>query len=205
MARYSEQQVSNWLSDMVTGVIDLTSDNMGLAKAALDLIGDGAPLPPGYLTDHFTLAEMIASQTADAQGIDNTPGPDHTEALTALCDVLEMIRSLCDDKPMIVSSGYRSSALNAAVGGASNSAHQYGCAADITVPDFGTPLQVAQVIAPHVRDFGIDQLIYESGGGAQWVHVGLPNPGAGPPRGQCFTITNGVVSSSPFPTAYAEA
>ena len=42
------------------------------------------------LTPHFTLAEMVASQTATRNGINNTPSPAEIERLAALCEhVLE--------------------------------------------------------------------------------------------------------------------
>lgn len=47
-------------------------------------------LPDGYLSAHFTLAELIYSDTANARGIDNTPD---TEALAQLSELARWRRS----------------------------------------------------------------------------------------------------------------
>ena len=122
------------------------------------------------LTDHFTLEELTASDTADAMGIDNTPGPDEEACLSILAETLELVRVILNDNPMIISSGYRCYALNVACGGADDSAHLSGLAADFTCPDFGTPLEICNALEPHMESLGIDQLIWEYEG---WVHLGL--------------------------------
>jgi len=191
------QDVTSWLTDLSVGKLDLREDNMGLAAAALALLERRpAPLPDGNLSPHFTLAELIYSDTANAEGIDNTPSDDVVAELADLAnDTLEKIRSLCGDNAVLISSGYRCPELNAAVGGASNSAHLYGCAADFTVPDFGDVEAVCRAIEPHLADFEIDQLINEEGGGGRWVHIGRAIPPSTEPRHQCFSIVNGETIS----------
>ena len=116
------------------------------------------------LSPHFTLAEMIVSQTAARRGIDNTPGDDEIAALRSLCvEVLEPVRKHFD-RPVIVSSGYRSPTLNRAIGGSASSQHCKGEAADFTVPGVSV-LELAQWMH---RNLNYDQLIYEFG---SWVHV----------------------------------
>ena len=116
------------------------------------------------LSPHFTLAEMTVSQTAARRGIDNTPGDSEIAALKTLCiEVLEPVRAHFD-RPVIVSSGYRSPALNRAIGGSSSSQHCKGEAADFSVPGIGV-LDLAQWMH---RNLQYDQLIYEFG---RWVHV----------------------------------
>jgi len=184
----TRQEVLDWLAEIEAGLIHLDDDNKGLAAAAIELIDLGTEegdLPPGYLTEHFTLAEMIYSDTAKALGVKNYPNSTETENLTRLCGVLEQIRTLCGDNPVTVSSGYRCPEVNAAVGGVSNSAHLYGLAADITIPEYGSPTQICDLVKPHLAELAIDQLIDESGGGARWVHVGLCAPPA-EPRCECF-------------------
>jgi zinc D-Ala-D-Ala carboxypeptidase len=144
------------------------------------------------LSPHFSLQEMIASQTASRMGIDNTPGADDVRNLRELAGVLERVRSLLGDVPVLISSGYRCEELNEEVGGAINSAHIYGYAADFTVPAYGDPLDVCREIEPHIRTLKIDQLIYEYDG---WVHLGLC---VGVPRNQALTINNsGTVEGFP--------
>jgi hypothetical protein len=189
----SVQDIRAWLNDLSQGQLDLTRDNVGLAWAALDLLQglpDEQPPPTdeGRLSQHFTLAELIASQTATAQGIDNTPSAEVRRQLGDLCNItLEPIRTLCGNNPMLVTSGYRSPTLNAAIGGAVNSAHMVGAAADFTIPGFGTVDQVCAVIAEHLEALQIDQLINETGGGARWVHVGRAIPPSRP-RHEYFSI-----------------
>ena len=68
------------------------------------------------LTEHFSLEEMIKSQTGARKGIDNTPPPEVIENLKALCEnVLEKIR-IHFGRPVTVNSGYRGTKLNKAAG-----------------------------------------------------------------------------------------
>jgi len=129
---------------------------------------DGITLPPGYLSPHFTLSEMIASDTAQQLGIDNTPGPEIQASLKRLAERLEQVRDLLGGLPIKINSGYRCPALNAAVHGVSDSMHQYGLAADIVCPAFGPPLKIARAIAASQISF--DQVIFEFD---SWVHFGL--------------------------------
>ena len=118
------------------------------------------------LTDHFTLEEMVFSQTALRKGIPNHPDVQHVSNLKALCErVLEPIRTLIG-KPIFVTSGYRSEALNAAVGGSKSSQHMEGLAADIICPSFGSARNLAEIIAVS-SNIEFDQLIYEG----DWVHI----------------------------------
>lgn len=130
------------------------------------------------LSDHFTLAEMTHSGTALRRGLDNTPPPEVLDQLILTADRMEGVRQLLGNKPIRVTSGYRSPAVNRAVGGSRTSAHRTGHAVDFTCPDFGTPAEVAAHLAKHLTHF--DQLIEEFGG---WVHVGF-GPGQ---RGQILT------------------
>ena len=122
---------------------------------------------PRKLSEHFTLEEMVLSQTAARKDIDNTPTPAIVANLRLTVATLEEIRTLLG-VPILVSSGYRGPALNKAVGGSKTSAHMQGLAADFTAPGFGTVLQVARKIS--ASKIAYDQLIYEFG---SWVHIGL--------------------------------
>lgn len=130
------------------------------------------------LTTHFTLDELTRSQTAIDRGILNLPSTVQRANLKLLADTLEEIREALGH-PIKISSAFRSAELNAAVGGAKNSAHLDGLAADFTCPQFGTPLQVAEAIAAMGIKF--DQCIHEYG---KWVHLGI----GGQERGQLLTI-----------------
>lgn len=127
------------------------------------------------LTPHFTLSELTASSTAERLGLDNTPAPEIVPRLVRTAQMLEMIRMELG-APVAVTSGYRSPAVNRAVGGVTSSDHAQGHAADIVAPKFGTPYQIAKKLAPLVDALGIGQLILEGIKGKQWVHVSTHTP-----------------------------
>ena len=127
------------------------------------------------LTPNFTLAELIASNTARRLGLDNTPTPEALRRLQGTAEMLQRIRDTLG-KPVIVTSGYRGPRLNRAVGGVTSSDHMSGQAADIVAPAFGTPYQVAKALAPLVQTLGIGQLILEGVKGKTWVHVSTRIP-----------------------------
>jgi hypothetical protein len=109
--------------------------------------------------------------------------------LRNLAALLEKVRALLGSRPVLVSSGYRSPGVNAAVGGARDSLHLQGLAADFTCPSFGAPRAICLKIAD--SDLQFDQLICEG----TWVHIGLAPAGCAP-RGQILTahFDNGHVT-----------
>jgi zinc D-Ala-D-Ala carboxypeptidase len=132
---------------------------------------------------HFTLADFVASAKAKACGIDNCLPPELEHQAWATLALLEVVRAkLCalagHDVPVVISSGYRGPSLNQVVGSGSGSDHLRAMAADIVAPRFGTPLQIAQALAPLVSVLGIGQLIYERPHGVAraWVHVSTRVP-----------------------------
>lgn len=139
------------------------------------------------LTPHFTLAELTASSTARARGLDNTPPPEIVPRLVLTAEMLERIRATLG-VPIIVTSGYRGRQVNAAVGGVTSSDHTQGHAADIVAPRYGTPYQIAKALAPMVQVLSIGQLILEGVKGKQWVHVSTRVPEK--PVNRVITITD---------------
>ena len=108
---------------------------------------------------YFTIAELCKSDTADRKGIDNRCKKEHVANLTALVDnVLDPLREAYG-KPITVNSGFRSPALNKAVGGSATSDHMQGRAADITG---GSPAENKKLFNL-VQSLGLpfDQLIDE--------------------------------------------
>jgi hypothetical protein len=99
--------------------------------------------------------------------------------LLELCErLLEPLRERFG--PLIVSSGYRSLEVNAAIGGAANSAHLYGCAADLHAARGASPgAMVAWLKAGRLC---FDQAIDEYNGRASWLHVAIERPGTIPRR-----------------------
>lgn len=119
-----------------------------------------------WMSPHFTLEEMLVSQTAERMGIDNTPGPDELAALRRTCMGLEAVRVRLGGAPIVITSGYRCPALNAAVRGSPRSQHMRGEAADFISPRFGNPRSIVDALAE--SEVPYDQLILEFG---RWVHI----------------------------------
>lgn len=118
------------------------------------------------LTAHFSLDELTASEVAARRGLDNTPPADVLPVLIRTAQGLERIRSLVG-KPLRVNSGYRSKAVNDAVGSKDTSQHLKGEAADIVCPGMDVR-ELAKVIADNRFALSVDQVILEFGA---WVHV----------------------------------
>jgi len=136
------------------------------------------------LTENFSLEDLIASETAAREGMDNTPPPEIVANLRVLAAGLEKVRVALGRRPIHINSGYRCPALNEAVGGAPNSCHMKGLAADILCPQFGSPLEVCRAI--HAAGIPIDQIIHEFG---KWCHVSFVAPPL-QARGQVLTIAS---------------
>ena len=139
------------------------------------------------LSPHFTLSELTVSETAARKGLNNQPaaGSKELSNLTRLAGVLEQVRSLVG-RPVVVTSGYRSKAVNKAIGGSVSSAHMSGLAADINCPGL-TPKQICQKI--EASGIQYDQLILEFPDNGGWCHLGLSE---GAPRRQELTIRKGT-------------
>jgi hypothetical protein len=131
------------------------------------------------------LDELVVSQTAARRGLPNVPSEEVIAELRRLCaEILQPLRDAVG-VPVIVSSGYRSRTVNAAVGGANQSAHLYGRAADISVPGL-TPVMVCRRIVGLGLPF--DQVIEEFGA---WTHVAIASPGASPRQQQLTARRSG--------------
>lgn len=126
------------------------------------------------LSDHVSLAEFCHSDTAKRQGIDNTiTDPVHLASAKQLCEkIFEPLRKHFA-KPIHVSSGYRSMALNRAVKGSSSSSqHCKGEAMDLDADKYGG--MTNKDIFEYIRiNLPFDQLIWEFGddNNPDWVHV----------------------------------
>lgn len=123
------------------------------------------------ISEHFTLAELTRSQTAQRKGIGNMPTPEHVRNLELLCkEVLEPLRKLYG-KPIRISSGYRSAALNKLVGGSAASHHCSGMAVDIDQGSAAENMRIFNLLKAYGT---FTQLIFEFGtleAGPDWVHV----------------------------------
>lgn len=116
------------------------------------------------LSPHFFLHEFTDSKHS---ALGNAPGGREVAELAKLAQFMEEVRSVLGNHPITITSGYRSQAVNLAVGGANNSAHLFCRAADFICPEFGSPLEICRAIVDSGLEF--DQLINEP----SWVHIGI--------------------------------
>tara|TARA_R110000868_G_scaffold650_1_gene4708 strand:- start:1409 stop:1864 length:456 start_codon:yes stop_codon:yes gene_type:complete len=122
------------------------------------------------LSKNFTLNELTASNTAKAKGISNEPDAKQLVALQLVVSkVLQPLREGID-KPIKISSGLRSAALNKAIGGSVTSQHCKGEAADIQMSGKTGNAQLFNYIKENIV---FDQMIWEFGTqeNPDWVHV----------------------------------
>ena len=145
------------------------------------------------LSEHFTLGEMCKTSVKTADG--NIPSHVHIENLKRLCGWLEMLRSEynkrygrpspdpsldregsgAQEEPIIINSGYRSEAVNKAVGGAKGSNHLTGCAVDIHVLGKEQAIRYACILLDIAdesqEDF--DELLIEQTSKSLWIHFAV--------------------------------
>ncbi len=132
------------------------------------------------LSEYFKLEEFENSDTARAFGIDNSVPKSLIQNVVRLHDnVLYPLRKLIGH-PVVITSGYRCPDLNNKVGGVTSSQHASAQAADITV----TGQSNTAVFNWIRKNCEFDQLILESVGGVQWVHVSYS---FGSNRKQCLS------------------
>lgn len=138
------------------------------------------------LSPNFTLEELSTSEIALRKGLDNRLGEDEIAYLKRLCEELLEPARLLLGVPLHINSGFRSRAVNKAVGGSVMSAHTYGRAAD-TKP-IGLDLLEAFDRLRH-SDLPFDQLIQECGP-TGWIHIAIAADDI-EPRRQALTATGG--------------
>ena len=131
------------------------------------------------LSEHLDLSEVVRSESAKRKGISNMPTAEHIANFKILAEkIFEPIRVhfRC---LIIISSGYRSKELNAAIGGSATSQHCTGEAIDIDMD--GTPHGVTnRMVFDYIKNnLEFDQAIYEFGNSENpdWVHVSYESTG----------------------------
>ena len=130
------------------------------------------------LSQHFTLRELCKTRT----GMENVPSEAQVENLKRLCRWLERLRRRWNERyadignggmeePLIINSGYRSPAVNKAVGGAPTSNHLTGCAVDIRVAGLEQLLRYAVILLDISDESGedFDELLLERKGAVMWL------------------------------------
>ena len=143
------------------------------------------------LSPHFTLGEMTKTRVK----IENVPNEAQVKNLKRLCGWLEMLRSEYNrrygglspdpsllregsrdqEEPIIINSGYRSEAVNKAVGGVAGSNHLTGCAVDIHVLGKEQAIRYACILLDIAdesqEDF--DELLIEQSAKSLWIHFAV--------------------------------
>ena len=125
------------------------------------------------MSRYFRLEELLRSDTAVKKRIDNSPSWEVIRNLERLAAFLDELREAWGSG-IRVSSGFRCYALNKAVGGVENSAHQYGNAADIS-PVNGRQNEFERFLKSWLKGRKFDQCIWETSksSGGRWVHLSL--------------------------------
>jgi len=125
------------------------------------------------LSPHFTLAELTHT---DHRSLDNSPTQIEISNLQRLAQFLETVKTTLGGKPIIISSAFRSRAVNDAVGSKDTSHHRLGLAADFRVPGVAPDAVVRALL--HLP---YDQIIREYDA---WTHISI----ADKPRRQALII-----------------
>ena len=129
------------------------------------------------LSEHMTLAELCKTNT----GIENVPNEAQVENLKRVCRWLERLRKRWNDKygdgddPIIINSGFRSAAVNKAVGGVPTSNHLTGCAVDIRCIGMEQALRYAAILLD-ISDMSredFDELLIEQKRSVIWIHFAV--------------------------------
>ena len=129
------------------------------------------------LSEHMTLAELTKTKT----GIENVPNEAQVENLRRVCRWLERLRKRWNDKygdgddPIIINSGFRSEAVNKAVGGVPTSNHLTGCAVDIRCIGMEQALRYASILLD-ISDMSredFDELLIEQRRSVVWIHFAV--------------------------------
>ena len=131
------------------------------------------------LSENLALSEVTRSDSAKRKGISNEPTPEHLENFKKLAEnIFEPIRKHFG-KPIHLSSGYRSKALNAAIGGSATSQHCTGEAIDIDMDGSANGVTNKMVFDYIKANLNFDQLIWEFGtkDAPDWVHVSYESTG----------------------------
>lgn len=129
-----------------------------------------------WLAENFHLDEFLTSTTAAAQNIRNIPDRCAIASMRLLCLPLQTLRTHLG-RSVDITSGFRTPALDRAVGGSGAGQHVLGEAADIVV-DGMSSLDLARTI--RALDLPFDQII----GYAETRHLHVSHRAAGGQRKQ---------------------
>jgi len=117
------------------------------------------------VTPHIIYGELCLGQEAR-----RFKTMEQCNIATEICEFLETVRTKFDNKPIIITSGFRPEPINSQVGGAANSEHTYNCA-DKGAVDF----YIAGADLEAVQNYVDKHWPYSVGYGAAkgFIHVGI--------------------------------
>ena len=125
------------------------------------------------ISQHVSYNEATKSATAERKGMYNTPNASELERMKTLSEkIFEPVREALGNKPLRITSFFRSIALNRLIGGGSStSQHCKGQAMDIDAD--GSHTSNKAVFMYIVENLSFDQLIWEFGDNLDpdWIHV----------------------------------
>lgn len=151
-----------------------------LASPSVAALGNSSELDCTRLSPHFTLGELTKTS---AKGLDNTPPHAAVLNLKRICvSWLEPLREEYNRKygedssslPIIINSGFRSEAVNKAIGGVKGSNHLTGCAVDIRVSGMEQAIRYAAILLDisEERKEDFDELLIEKKN-SYWLHFAV--------------------------------
>ena len=172
-----------------------------LASPSVAALGNLSELDCTRLSPHFTLGELTKTSV---KGVDNTPPHAAVLNLKNLCVWLEALREEYNRRygedsslvsgpsrmvtpptgtrpqqsslPIIINSGFRSEAVNKAIGGVAGSNHLTGCAVDIHVDGVEQAMRYAVILLDESDENHLDfdeLLIERSPKGTYWIHFAV--------------------------------
>jgi hypothetical protein len=150
---------------------------LAAARAAVRSLS-GPEIPPGsgaLDSPYFSLAELTKTST----GLPNQPNAAELDNLRYLCrQLLDPLRAALGE-PLVINSGFRSEAVNRAVGGSSSSDHRLGLAADVSIASQPDSRSRARVILATLRRYNLpfDQIIWYTPDQSSHVHLGIRRSG----------------------------
>lgn len=134
------------------------------------------------ISPHLSYHEVIKSETALRQGINNEPTDEHLDNIQRIATLIfEPLREIVSSErgvstPLRLTSCYRSPALNKAIGGSATSDHCFGRAMDIDIDGMYNKDDLINADLFYIieEELAFDQLIWEFGDddNPSWVHVG---------------------------------
>ena len=140
------------------------------------------------MTEHFTFNELTHTSHADLLEANRESAKGYMKQLKYIACTLEEIREVLG-VPLKITSGFRNGALNKAVGGSPTSGHTKGLCADFKPIGLEISHAFDIIQANKHRCPSLKKCIYESIGGAKWLHVETKTE-ANQPQ-QFFTTSNG--------------